>query len=148
MLPKDFTAAEEEAFEEERSRRLSRRNSSLQDDILAFRRNSGTTPQAQSQFQTYPPPSQPRQGSISSSVVETPPSNKHTRQGSFGGGQGVQGSPTTLTFSLPTTASRSSLEKQQQRNPVTQTTLRGGVGGGALSPVMETGLSRDPTRTE
>jgi hypothetical protein len=43
MLPKDFTAAEEQAFEETRSRRLSRRGSSgLADDLMTnnFRRGS------------------------------------------------------------------------------------------------------------
>ncbi|WVR05816.1 hypothetical protein IAU60_002841 [Kwoniella sp. DSM 27419] len=40
MLPKDFTAAEENAFEEERSRRASRRGSMFAEDVFGGRRSS------------------------------------------------------------------------------------------------------------
>ncbi|KGB77669.1 potassium ion transporter [Cryptococcus deuterogattii R265] len=40
MLPKDFTAAEETAFEEERSRRASRMGSMFNEDVFGMRRDS------------------------------------------------------------------------------------------------------------
>lgn len=127
MLPRDFTAAEEQALEETFSRRLSRMSSNMADDIdrIQSRRGSrDTMPQRSgtaNSFQNDRPSTPPNQmrSSISKSV------NTATTH-----------SP-RLSFSLP---SRPSFE----RSPVMRSTM----GTGALTPVKENMLSRNVSRAD
>jgi hypothetical protein len=126
MLPRDFTAAEEQALEETFSRRLSRMSSNLDQDInrVHSRRGSRDTVQRSgtgNSFQHDRPTTPPNQ--IRSSMSKS--LNTTTTQ-----------SP-RLSFSLP---SKPSFE----RSPVMRSTM----GTGALTPVKENMLSRNVSRAD
>lgn len=132
MLPRDFTAAEEQALDEERSRRLSRQSSNFAEGDFRTHSRRGsrdTVPQRSgtgNSFSAFPPdrPSTPPnqiRSSISKSLTTT-----------------ATHSPRALSFSLPT---KPSFEK----SPVMRSTI---AGTGALTPVKENMLSRNPSRAE
>jgi len=131
MLPRDFTAAEEQALEETFSRRLSRMSSNLADDIdrVHSRRGSrDTMPQRSgtaNSFQNDRPSTPPNQmrSSISKSINTT---TTHSPR---------------LSFSLP---SKPSFEP----SPVMRSTMGMGPGTGALTPVKENMLSRNVSRAD
>lgn len=140
-VPKDFTAEEEQAFEEERSRRASRRGSSLipeefMDSFSPRRSNSvdRLSRRASSPGQSPPPmPFHRRTGSTS-----TPPtagSPMHSTVGS------PAPTSTSLSFNLPRTDTRGRSSMHSGRSQQ----VTGGVTSGQLSPVRESGLSREPT---
>jgi hypothetical protein len=152
MLPRDFTEEEEEAFEDTRSRRLSRRESSIIPDDMPMNFRRGSTSGA-SVFLRDPSPGATPVTGISNPAFrrDSSPGTTHYRSGSNnsggGGGQAqTPNSPGGLQFSLP----RGSLERERdrekkndsQRSPVA---LKG-VGSGALSPVKESSMSRANTR--
>ena len=129
MLPRDFTAAEEQALEETFSRRLSRMSSNLEQDINRVQSRRGsrdTMPQRSgtaNSFQNDRPSTPPNQmrSSISKSLNTT---TTHSPR---------------LSFSLP---SKPSFE----RSPVMRSTM--GPGTGALTPVKENMLSRNVSRAD
>ncbi|RSH85304.1 low affinity potassium transporter [Saitozyma podzolica] len=145
MLPKDFTAQEEQAFEEERSRRLSRRGSGLipEDYRESFRRGSASGVSASrrdsSPFEGQSPVLSPTHRPSTS----TSASHQHSQQSQYPSQhqhqhqQTYPTSPTALSFALP----RTSTEEMRERG-------RSGTVGrsGTLSPVQESGMSRAPTR--
>jgi len=136
MLPRDFTAAEEQALDEERSRRLSRMSSNLSDGgFMSHSRRGSRDTQSQQQPQrsgtansfsatTDRPSTPPNQlrSSISKSMTTT-----------------ATHSPRALSFSLPTKPSF-------ERSPVMRSTMA--TGTGALTPVKENMLSRNPSRAD
>lgn len=136
MLPKDFTAAEEQAFEETRSRRLSRRGSmGVSEEFMAsLRRGSMSNMSGPVRRDSTPEPT-PRSERRGSS----PPG---TLRSSLTGSQyATPGSPTTSTsgtlqFSLPRTSSDA-----RTRSPIA-------MRGGTLTPVKESSMSRANTRTD
>jgi hypothetical protein len=135
QVPRDFTAAEEQAFDEERSRRLSRMSSNLSEGAYRTHsrresRDTQTQPQRSGTANSFSalgterpttPPNQIR-SSISKSLTTNP---TH--------------SPRSLSFSLPTKPSF-------ERSPVMRSTLA--TGTGALTPVKENMLSRNPSRAD
>lgn len=130
MLPKDFTAEEEAALEETRSRRMSRRGSTgVPDEFLAsLRRGSMSN---MSQYTSRPEmPVDPISGQPLRRT-STPPGTIRTRTGS-----NPPPSPSSLQFAL----GRSSSE-QRSRSPVA-------MKGGSLTPVQESAMSRANTRTD
>ena len=157
MLPKDFTAAEEQAFDEERSRRVSRRASSLAED-LAFGLPSGPSHvrrASRGSFSTAEPVLQPIHGATrrpsdqSASPVRAPRTSiSLPNPGSHGFSPeetpSLESASTLgLSFALP----RASAERERERGregpkspPVT------GQRTATLSPVRESTMSRAPTR--
>jgi hypothetical protein len=125
MLPKDFTATEEAALEETRSRRMSRRGSSgVSEEFLAgLRRGSMSmnTPYTGRRESDEPPSAMGRRGS---SPMDTARSRSDSHAPS---------SPSTIQFSLP----RGSFE-QRNRSPKR---------GGGLTPVRESSMSRANTQS-
>ncbi|WWC86168.1 uncharacterized protein L201_001041 [Kwoniella dendrophila CBS 6074] len=187
MLPKDFTAAEETAFEEERSRRASRRGSMFEGDVFGTRRGSFTTLNGMAN-RDYSPIHGPNTalplqhhhhlpGQPSTHQLNHPNQNQHRRSGSFGrntagGSLPIPGSPSSnmtsgfssnagvdrgsLQFSLPEREPRNtttSMDHSERSNSFSTTasrnyrsnTLPGLGGGGALTPVRESSMSRNPT---
>ncbi|ORY31209.1 cation transport protein-domain-containing protein [Naematelia encephala] len=154
MLPRDFTAQEEEEFEEERSRRMSRRESAIisEDAINSFRRGSGTISQSQPPPEHSPTAAPPlplshRRDSLPASTSQplrrevspgSSPSPGPKRSNSL---SATPGSPAQLSFAL----SRASGERQ--RSPVA---FKGASssGTGGLTPVRENTMSRAQTKVE
>ncbi|KAK8865865.1 hypothetical protein IAR55_001013 [Kwoniella newhampshirensis] len=143
MLPKDFTAAEETAFEEERSRRASRRASMFTDEVFTHTRRGSSGGMSLtrnispiSQGPVTAPPYQPNNPNSGGTV-------SHRRSSSFGG-MTVPGSPSSggLQFSLPREGFDRDRERGGGRGPPV-----GIRGGGALTPVREGTMSRNPTVT-
>jgi hypothetical protein len=182
VVPKDFTIEEEEAFEEERSRRLSRRGSSLLPDGFTdqFRQDSfGRSPsrhsnspqqsRSQSFQQTFGSPARRnssidrsglqlstsgtgngRRGSSPGPGMSPLPSPYHRRAGSMSSPQQSGPTPSSLSFNLPKPEgrSRSPLASMRQLSGDGRegTVASGGAGsGGQLSPVKESGFSRETT---
>ncbi|OCF73744.1 potassium ion transporter [Kwoniella mangroviensis CBS 8886] len=171
MLPKDFTAAEETAFEEERSRRASRRGSMFEGDVLSTRRGSFTTLSGMAgaaerelspihgpntalpgQHHHHHLPGQPGSHHIHHSSPN--PNSSHHRSTSFGGSLPVPGSPSS-NFSAATSggADRGSLqfslprvESLERPNTMGMRNFRPGAAvSGSLTPVKESSMSRNPT---
>lgn len=136
MLPKDFSAEEETAFDEERSRRASRRGSTSQgvmDEVFSgiSALHGGGVPNTRTRqsVSTAGRRSSPGEelGQHLGSTIS------HQRSASMS----VPESPRTLAFAPP---SRSSLDRERQRSP--NTALH------RLPTLNETGLSRGPTRQD
>nr|XP_018267116.1 potassium ion transporter [Kwoniella dejecticola CBS 10117]OBR89274.1 potassium ion transporter [Kwoniella dejecticola CBS 10117] len=164
MLPKDFTAAEETAFEEERSRRASRRGSLFEGDVFgATRRGSHTTLSGMAGRDLSPIhgpntalPGQHHHhlpGQPTAHQLHHPTHNQHQNQtshrrsSSFGGSLPIPNSPSStdrgsLQFSLPRTES---LERPPNTRFRGGGAGSGGAGGGSLTPVKESSMSRNPT---
>ena len=127
MLPKDFTATEEAALEETRSRRYSRRGSTgVPEEFLASLRResmSMNNPYTGRRESDERPPSTGRRGS---SPLGTGRSRSDSNNPS---------SPSTIQFALPRTST-----DQRNRSPVARK-------GGALTPVKESSMSRANTRS-
>ena len=134
MLPRDFTAAEEQALEEDFSRRLSRMSSNLAEGDLSrghSRRGSrDTIPQRSGTGNSFSAPGAER--------PSTPP-NQMRSSFSKSINTTTTHSPRALSFSLPQKPSF-------ERSPVMRSTLA--TGTGALTPVKENMLSRNPSRAE
>ena len=145
MLPKDFTVEEEQALEETRSRRYSRRGSiGVSDEFLAgLRRDS---------MSNY---SGRRDSSLSDPIARDTyiqPTQTATRRGSSPQGtmRSKSSNPTTspnpsasLSFSIP----RTSTERSDPRtDPRTRSPVA--MRGGNLTPVAESAMSRANTRTD
>nr|XP_019014907.1 potassium ion transporter [Kwoniella pini CBS 10737]OCF53688.1 potassium ion transporter [Kwoniella pini CBS 10737] len=159
MLPKDFTAAEETAFEEERSRRASRRGSMFEGDLFSTRRASFNTLSGMAGRDLSPThgPAMALPGQQHNHIPGQPATHQIQHQGnpvsnqandrrssSFGGSVPIPNSPSStdrgsLQFSLPRTES---LERPS--NPRFRNTGSGGAGG-SLTPVKESTMSRNPT---
>nr|XP_019049169.1 potassium ion transporter [Kwoniella bestiolae CBS 10118]OCF28099.1 potassium ion transporter [Kwoniella bestiolae CBS 10118] len=163
MLPKDFTAAEETAFEEERSRRASRRGSMFEGDVFSTRRGSFNTLSGMAGGNGRdlspihgPNTALPGQhhhhlpGQPSSHQIHHSPTPNHHRSTSFGGSLPVPGSPSS-NFSNATSggADRGSLQFSLPRVESLERPLRnfrpGAAGTGSLTPVKESSMSRNPT---
>jgi hypothetical protein len=146
MLPRDFTAAEEQALEETFSRRLSRMSSNLEQDInrIHSRRESRDTMPHRSgtgtSFQNDRPSFQNDRPSFQNDRPSTPP-NQIRSSISKSINTTTTHSPRALSFSLP---SKPSFE----RSPVMRSTMGMGAGTGALTPVKENMLSRNVSRAE
>ncbi|WRT64079.1 uncharacterized protein IL334_001007 [Kwoniella shivajii] len=158
MLPKDFTAAEETAFEEERSRRASRRGSVLSEDVFGSgRRGSfGNLSAIGRDLSPVHGPLSALPGQHHHHIPNQPGTHQlghaHKRSNSFGGNLPVPGSPSSgnggLQFSLPNP--RESMDRPNSGGG-------GGGGGGvrgfqrpgpatgSLTPVKESSMSREPT---
>ncbi|WVQ97343.1 hypothetical protein IAU59_004454 [Kwoniella sp. CBS 9459] len=176
MLPKDFTAAEETAFEEERSRRASRRGSMMfTDDVFTATRRSSVGAQSfngmssareispiagphtalPGQHHHHIPgvggsPSYPHNAlhphSSTTAGTGTSSNQGHRRSSSVGTGT-IPGSPSSGTGS----AGGGSLQFSLPRESFDRDRERPGRGignlrPGALTPVRESSMSRGPTR--
>lgn len=164
-MPKDFTAAEEQAFEEERSRRASRRGSSFfaDDELASIRRQSfaqtspplrrQSSPLAVASVVPGPQTAPPQFGIMMDPSAEATPIRRPSqspprtavplprRSGSLSSAaaQNVQTSPATLSFQLPRT---STLERV--RSPMTSERPRG---GSTVSSASGVGPSSGPSGT-
>ena len=143
MLPRDFTAAEEEVFED-RIRRMSRRGSMDVSDefIQSLRRGSmSNMSTAMSPDVNHPvpgtsapaTPGRPRGRSIS------PSARTHRRTGSSSAAQSGPPSPVVMHF-FP--SGRGSIERQRASTIPTPLRSGGGPGAGLLSLAEESTMSR------
>ncbi|ORX40999.1 cation transport protein-domain-containing protein [Kockovaella imperatae] len=165
MLPRDFTVAEEQAFEErvDRIRRMSRQGSfDVPEDFLGqLRRGRSTTNMSSGDAYQQPgtatvtPTSAPWNRERSSSPPQGMKRHSRTGSHSASGHTGTQvshapPSPSVLHF-LP---SRNSSERQRFSSPAVHVQTAGGStpvpvthGHGLLSPVEESTMSRTNTAT-
>ncbi|WWD17950.1 hypothetical protein CI109_102395 [Kwoniella shandongensis] len=165
MLPKDFTAAEETAFEEERSRRASRRASMFTEEIFTHTRRGSSggmsmardiSPVHQGPITALPhhlPHHQHNGGPVSGGGGEGEGGGiiTHRRSSSFGG-MTVPGSPSSagLQFSLPRESFDRDRDRERERGRERERDRAppaGMRGGGALTPVREGTMSRNLTET-
>jgi hypothetical protein len=141
MLPRDFTAAEEQALEEDFSRRLSRMSSNLAEGDFRTHSRRGsrdTVPQRSGTVNSFSALGTGTGAGADTDRPSTPPNQKRSSISKSVTTQATH-SPRALSFSLPQKPSF-------DRSPIMRSTMP--TGTGALTPVKENMLSRNVSRAD